>query len=254
MRTRVKICGITRMEDALAAVRSGADALGFVFVPASPRALQVDAARRISARLPAFVTRVGLFLDAPPDDVARALDAMPDLVPQFHGTETAADCERHGRPYLKALALGGGAAGAGAPDTVAGGFAGAPAAYESATGFLVDSHAPGALGGTGVALDWTALGPTIETLGGRALVLAGGLSPDNVARAVRTVRPWAVDVSSGVESGKGIKDHDAMRAFLRAVRDADEAHGADEALQASRHDGRAREPREHTTHQSERGT
>ena len=223
-RTRTKICGITRLDDALAAVDAGVDALGFVFVPASARAIDPAAAARIAAELPAFVTRVGLFLDAAPDEVAGALEAVPDLVPQFHGTEAAAACERHGRPYLKALALG---AATGGEDGGRGDGAGPPpanepaAAYASATGFLLDSHAPGALGGTGVALDWTALEAAVAALDGRPLVLAGGLGPGNVREAIRALRPFAVDVSSGVESAKGIKDHDAVRAFLRAVRDAD---------------------------------
>lgn len=215
-RTRTKICGITRLEDALAAADAGVDALGFNFVPTSSRAVDLAAARRIVARLPAFVVPVGLFLDADDDVVARVLDEIPALVPQFHGTESAARCDRHGVPYLKALGLGavteGQADAANEP----------PAAYVGAMGFLLDSHAPGALGGTGVALDWSALGDVASGLDGRPLVLAGGLDPGNVARAIAAVRPWAVDVSSGVESaGKGIKDHDAMRAFLRAVRDAD---------------------------------
>ena len=230
-RTRTKICGITRLEDALAAAEAGVDALGFNFVPASSRFVALEVARRIVARLPAFVVPVGLFLDADDDVVARALAEMPTLVPQFHGTESAARCERHGVPYLKALALGatvGGAAEAANEP---------PSAYVGATGFLLDSHAPGALGGTGVALDWTALDGAVAALGGRPLILAGGLGPDNVARAVAAVRPWAVDVSSGVESDKGIKDHDAMRAFLRAVRDADHERRAAPAPDQS-HDGK----------------
>ena len=223
-RTRTKICGITRLEDALAAAEAGADAVGFVFVPASRRAVEVGTAARIAARLPAFVARVGLFLDAPADAVARALDAVPGLVPQFHGTERAADCERHARPYLKALALGaGGGDRANEP----------PAAYRGAAGFLLDSHAPGALGGTGVALDWSALDDAVASLGGRPLVLAGGLAPGNVGRAIRALGPWAVDVSSGVESAPGIKDHDALRAFLEAVRGAD-----DERLEGPRRTAR----------------
>ena len=221
-RTRIKICGITRPEDALAAVEAGVDALGFVFVPASARSIEPEAAADIAALLPAFVARVGLFLDAPAEHVARALDAVPDLVPQFHGTESAAACERHGRPYLKALALG---RAADAEDAAHGRGAGEPpAAYAGASAFLLDSHAPGALGGTGVALDWDGLDRAVASLDGRALVLAGGLGPGNVGRAIAALRPFAVDVSSGVESAKGIKDHDAMRAFVRAVRDADIAH------------------------------
>jgi len=211
VRTRVKICGITRREDAVAAVRAGADAVGFVFVAGSPRAIDVTSARRIAAVLPAFVTPVGLFLDAPDDEVRAAIGDWPELVPQFHGNESAADCERHGRRYLKAIGVG--EAGM-LPEE------GALAPFTGAGGFLFDSHAPGEQGGTGRTFDWSAL--AARPPGTRPLILAGGLHPDNVAEAVRRVAPWAVDVSSGVESAKGIKDHGAMRAFVAAVRAADE--------------------------------
>lgn len=215
-RTRVKICGITRLEDAMQAARLGADAIGFVFVPASRRAITVEAASRIASALPAFVTSVGLFLDADADDVSAAIDAIPALVPQFHGRESAADCERFGRRYLKAFGLGGadGVVGEqGMPD------AGTIASYRRSAGFLFDSHAPGQLGGTGVSFDWRSLRP--DAARDWPLILAGGLDAGNVGAAIEATGAWAVDVSSGVESTTGIKDHGAMRGFIEAVRTAD---------------------------------
>ncbi len=228
-RTRVKICGITRLEDALQAAQLGVDALGFVFVPASARCIELDKAAAIIARLPAFVVPVGLFLDASERAISEALQAIPSLVPQFHGRESASDCERFGKPYLKALALGSESAtgdGAGAtsiaPNEATARMTGEAARqFTHAKGFLLDSHAPGALGGTGVALDWDSLGDVKEALDDRPMILAGGLAPDTVAEAIVKTRPWAVDVSSGVESAKGIKDETAMRAFVAAVAQAD---------------------------------
>ena len=218
-RTRVKICGITRREDARRAVALGADALGFVFVAASARCVSLETARRMVRELPPFVTPVGLFLDAETEEVEAALEAMPDLVPQFHGRESASWCEAFGRPYLKALGVA-----EGLPTRRA------LEAYEGARGFLLDSHAPGALGGTGHAFDWRRLADgALEAddedgrarVGGRALILAGGLDASNAEEAVATLRPYALDVSSGVERAKGVKDEEAMRAFLDAVRRAD---------------------------------
>lgn len=219
VRTRVKICGITRLEDARLAVSLGVDALGFVFVPASARHVTVEAARDIARRLPPFVARVGLFLDASRETVERALDAVPELVPQFHGRETATECDAFGRGYLKALGVAGGLPAA--ADL---------AAYRRAEGFLLDSNVPGELGGTGHTFDWTRLsrGAMGEALGGEGpvLILAGGLDAGNVGRAIREVRPYALDVSSGVESAKGIKDARAMRSFMAAVRRADAERSA----------------------------
>jgi len=216
-RTRVKICGLTRREDARTAVALGADALGFVFVPASKRHVSVPDAADIAAALPPFVARVGLFLDAPVVDVLTALHAMPDLVPQFHGRESAEYCESFDRPYLKAIGVAEGLPERAALD-----------AFERAAGFLLDSNAPGALGGTGHAFDWSTLGMDL----GKPLILAGGLDAGNVGKAVREVAPYALDVSSGVESAKGIKDDAAMRAFMAAVAAADE-HSA--GLRADAH-------------------
>lgn len=205
-RTRVKICGLTRLGDARAAIELGADALGFVFVPASARRIDAESACRIADALPPFVVKVGLFLDAPRADVEAVLEVLPDLVPQFHGRESADYCESFGRPYLKAIGVAEGLPTRDALD-----------AFARSTGFLLDSNAPGELGGTGHAFDWGALGEDL----GKPLILAGGLDAENAGRAVREVRPYALDVSSGVESAKGIKDVARMRAFMAAVRAAD---------------------------------
>ncbi len=204
-RTRIKICGITRREDALLAARLGADALGFVFYAKSPRA--IDLARALSVRdaLPPFVQPVALFLDPARAEVEAILQAMPEVLLQFHGREGPEFCASFGRPYLKALSMAEG----GDPLREA-------ASHAHACGFLLDSHALGEAGGTGHAFDWSII-PTLD----RPLVLAGGLKPANVGEAVRRVRPWAVDVSSGVESAPGIKDHARMAAFIHEVRDAE---------------------------------
>ncbi len=207
-RTRVKICGITRLQDAHLAQELGADSLGFVFVPASKRYLSPEAAASIVGQMGPFVTPVGLFLDAPAAEVRRVLDLLPSLVPQFHGQESAEYCEQFDRPYLKAMGVG--SAGTLPDDEQL-------APYSRALGFLFDSHEPGQLGGTGEAFDWTRLGARMH----KPLILAGGLNVHNVEQAIRQTKPYAVDVSSGVEQARGIKDPEAMRTFLEAVRQAD---------------------------------
>ncbi|MEE9334932.1 MAG: phosphoribosylanthranilate isomerase [Granulosicoccaceae bacterium] len=209
-RTRIKICGITQLNDALFAADAGADALGFVFVEASMRYLIPKQAAAISAKLPAFITRVGLFLDTPESVVRATLQNMPELVPQFHGNESAAYCESFDRPYIKAVGAAASVAGQ-MPDAAALG------AFKSAVGFLYDSHVPGALGGTGKTFDWTHLAHDSDV----PLILAGGLSVANVADAVRTVKPYAVDISSAVEQSKGIKDNNLVTQFIAAVIQAD---------------------------------
>ncbi len=206
-RTRIKICGFTRLSDALYAAEAGADALGFVFVSASKRNIEIDEAASICAQVPAFVTKVGLFLDNPAADVHQALQSIPDLVPQFHGNESPDYCQSFARPYIKAV----GATQETMPD------AATLAAYKSAVGFLYDSHSPGTLGGTGKTFDWSALAHASDT----PLILAGGLGVDNIAHAINTVRPYAVDVSSGVEQAKGIKDDTLVRQFIASVRRCD---------------------------------
>lgn len=201
VRTRVKICGITRPEDAIAAAAAGADAIGLVFCAASPRHIAPERAREIVAALPPLVSTVALFLDPARDEVARVLDAVEVDLLQFHGRESPEFCESFGRRYLKALGMGGGS------DTAAD-----AAAHPHATGFLLDSHVPGAQGGSGETFDWSRI-PVLP----KPYLLAGGLSPANVAEAVRRCRPYGVDVSSGVESAKGIKDAAKIAAFIDEV-------------------------------------
>lgn len=210
-RTRIKICGFTRLSDALYAAEAGADALGFVFVSASKRYIEIDAAASICAKVPAFVTKVGLFLDNPAADVHQALQLIPDLVPQFHGNENPDYCESFARPYIKAVAV--------TQESMPN--AATLAAYKSAIGFLYDSHSPGTLGGTGKTFDWSALAHASET----PLILAGGLGVDNIAHAISTVKPYAVDVSSGVEQAKGIKDDKLVKQFIAAVKGCDAQAG-----------------------------
>ncbi|MFS0827818.1 phosphoribosylanthranilate isomerase [Pseudomonas phoenicis] len=202
---RSKICGITRVEDALAAARAGADAIGLVFYAKSPRAVNVQQARAIVQALPPFVTTVGLFVDASRCEVGEILDALPLDLLQFHGDETPAQCEGHGRPWIKALRVRPG------DDLEA-----ACQEYVGARALLLDAYVAGVPGGTGQSFDWSLIPARLS----KPVVLAGGLSPDNVAEAIAQVKPWAVDVSGGVEQAKGIKDAQKIDAFLRAVRGA----------------------------------
>jgi phosphoribosylanthranilate isomerase len=195
---RVKICGITRQEDLQAAVAAGADALGFVFAPRSRRVLDPETAAVLARRVPPFISRVGLFMDQDFEQVSRILDRVPLSLLQFHGREDAAFCRRFGLPYIKALAMGS------APS-----LAQAARSFADAAGLLLDSHRPGETGGTGQTFDWAGI-PDIEL----PLILAGGLTPDNVRQAVRQVQPWAVDVSSGVEDAPGIKNAEKMKIFI----------------------------------------
>lgn len=195
---RVKICGLSRPQDVAAAVFAGADAVGFVFVPESPRCLAPDAAAGLCRLVPAFVSRVGLFLDQETEYVRHILRQVPLSLLQFHGLEDAAYCRQFGLPYIKAVNPGG-----------ENSLAAAAMVYDDAAGILVDSHQPGGLGGTGKLADWSRI--SVIRL---PLILAGGLNPSNVRNAVRTVRPWAVDVSSGVETAPGIKDADAIKLFI----------------------------------------
>lgn len=205
-KTRVKICGITRTEDALLSESCGADALGFVFVKASKRFIEPEVAKTISDEIAPFIIRVGLFLDASVSEIEHAFKIMPGLLPQFHGRETAEECDRFGVPYLKAIGLG---AGMPSPEELA--------AYKNASAFLFDSNEPGQLGGTGHVFDWQKLDQNV----GKPVILAGGLNPDNVGTAIEQIKPYAIDVSSGVEASKGIKDHAAVRAFMANIRRAD---------------------------------
>jgi phosphoribosylanthranilate isomerase len=202
MRTRVKICGITRAEDGQYAAELGADAIGLVFYAASPRAVNIEMAQAICAVLPPFVTKVGLFVNAPPNEIRTVLNAVPLDLLQFHGDETPVECEGFGRPYIKALRMATGV------DVLV-----ALKAFDGAAGILLDSYQAGVPGGTGVTFDWSRVPSQTE----QPIILAGGLTPQNVATAIEQVRPYAVDVSGGVEAAKGIKDRDKMTAFMNEV-------------------------------------
>lgn len=205
MRTRIKICGLTREVDVDAAVEAGADAIGFVLYAKSPRAVTLQRAAALARRLPAFVTPVGLFVNAAPDEIAAACQAIPTVLLQFHGDETPAQCDAAGRAYLRAARM--------TPGFDLLDFA---LQFSNAQALLLDAHVEG-YGGGGKVFDWS-LVPSGVT---RPLVLSGGLNAANVTDGVLKVRPWAVDVSSGVESAKGIKDAVAVRRFCEAVREAD---------------------------------
>jgi len=207
MRTRVKICGVTRAADALAACRAGADALGFVFYPPSPRNVSIAAAREIVQSLPAFVSSVGLFVDAAAEAVAQARAEVPLDVLQFHGDEPPEFCAQFGAPYIKAVRMRPGV------DLLE--YA---RRYRRARALLLDTFVTGAQGGTGKRFDWTLIPADLPL----PIVLSGGLDPENVEEAIRSVRPWAVDVSSGVEATKGIKDPAQILAFINGVRNADQ--------------------------------
>jgi len=202
---RSKICGITRIEDALAAAAAGADAIGLVFYAPSPRAVSLVQARAIIAALPPFITTVGLFVNASRSEVEAVLAAVPLDLLQFHGDETPAECAGYSRPYIKALRV--------RPDED---LAARCADYATAAGVLLDTYVPGVPGGTGEAFDWSLVPANLGT----PIILAGGLCAQNVSAAIAQVRPYAVDVSGGVEASKGIKAHDKLHAFVRAVRSA----------------------------------
>jgi phosphoribosylanthranilate isomerase len=215
--TRIKICGITRVDDGLAAARAGADAVGFIFWSGTPRAVAAEAARAIAAALPPFVTIVGLFVDPSPEEVRATLAAVPIDMLQFHGHEPPEFCRAFGRPYVKAISVSGEVQGDGLVEYAA--------RYPDARGLLFDASPAGGLpGGTGRTFDWALLPKELL----RPLVLSGGLTAANVGDAIRRLRPWAVDVSSGVEvidsdgkPVKGIKDPARIAAFVEEVRNAD---------------------------------
>ena len=212
--TRIKICGITRPEDAQAAALCGADAIGLVFYPDSPRAVTPECAREIVAAVPPFVTVVGLFVDEPAANVLRILESVPIDLLQFHGDESVGYCRQFARPLLKALRVKPGLA-----------IAEECARFHFARGVLLDSWHEGRAGGTGHTFDWTLVEGGLPL----PLVLAGGLDEDNVASAIQALRPSAVDVSSGVERSPGIKDASRIRRFVKAVRAADKAlQGSDD--------------------------
>lgn len=204
--TRIKICGFTRPQDARIAEQLGVDAIGLVFYPPSPRHIEIDAAVAIASAVSPFCTVTALFLDADAAYVEEVLKAVPISLLQFHGTESPAYCDYFARPYIKSVAMK-------TVDDVADYCTG----FKRCRGFLLDSNAAGAAGGSGTTFDWSLI-PADMAAG---LILAGGLDVDNVSDAVRKVRPAAVDVSSGVESAKGIKDARLMHDFVANVRAAD---------------------------------
>ena len=206
MRTRIKICGFTRPDDACEAARLGVDAIGLVFYAPSPRAVDAGQARAIVDALPPFITTVGLFVGASADEVRAVLERVPLDLLQFHGDEEPAYCAQFGRPWLKAIRMREGVD-----------LESEAERYRDATGLLLDAYRPGVPGGTGEAFAWTRVPRDLPL----PIVLAGGLTPANVGEAIATVRPWAVDLSGGVESAKGIKDAAKMATLVAAVRMAD---------------------------------
>ena len=204
-RTRIKICGVSREADIAAAVDAGADAIGLVFHPASPRFVTPERAAQLARALPPFVTPVGLFVNAPRADIDRVLALIPALVLQFHGDESAEECDACQRPYLRAARM--------APGLDLLDFS---RRFRGAQALLLDAHVDG-FGGAGKAFDWSLVPTGVR----HRLVLSGGLHAANVVAGIQQLRPWAVDVSSGVESSRGVKDAAAIRRFCDAVREAD---------------------------------
>lgn len=205
MAVRVKICGITRLQDLHLACEAGADALGFVFYEKSPRHVTVELAAELVRALPPFVQSVGLFVNAEPAFIESVLKVVPLDLLQFHGDETPADCKRYGRPYIKAVRV--------RADTDLLKYA---ADFEAARGLLLDAFVPGVPGGTGERFDWRLIPANLP----KPVILSGGLTPGNIAEAVQQVRPWAVDVSSGVEVSKGIKDAHQLARFIANAKTA----------------------------------
>ena len=208
-RTRIKICGLTRVDDALAAAHAGADAIGMVLYPPSPRAVSIETARAICEALPPFILPVALFVNETAQIVTTAIEAVKPSLLQFHGDETEPYCAQFGLPYLKAIRVD--------KRMSAGDLLECETRFHSARGLLLDTLAVNVYGGSGETFDWNLIPPAMR---GR-IVLSGGLNPLNVADAVVAIKPWAVDVSSGVESTeKGIKDHRKIAQFIEAVKNA----------------------------------
>ena len=204
--TRTKICGITRVQDVLAAAQCGADAIGLVFYERSPRHVTIAQARQLAEALPPFVSLVGLFVDAEAAFVHKVLADVPLDILQFHGDESREYCAQFARPYLKAIRIRPGA------DLLQ-----CTSDFQGAKGLLLDAHVEGIPGGTGTAFDWTLIPGQLPL----PVILSGGLDVENVAAAIEQVRPYAVDVSSGVEAGKGIKDAAKIAAFINEVKRTD---------------------------------
>ena len=208
-RTRIKICGVTRIDDALCAASEGADAIGLIFYQPSPRAVTIEQATSISDVLPPFVSTVALFVNASAHEIDEVIRHLRPSTLQFHGDEDAAFCAQFGVPFIKAIRVG---------ETMR------PAdlleyadEFKAARAVLLDTLAQGLYGGSGESFDWK----LIPTQMRRRVLLSGGLHPENVSGAIQLIRPWAVDVSSGVEASKGVKDHARIHKFIEEVRNAD---------------------------------
>ena len=208
-RTRIKFCGLTRPGDVRLAVELGVDALGFVFVPQSVRRLEIDQLDGLRSAVPPLVDVVALFMDAGGSRVAEVVRALRPTLLQFHGSENDAFCRSFGLPYIKTLPMG-----AGAEDPLV-----ARKRYPSASAFLLDGHGPGQMGGRGESFDWNRIPALV-----RPVFLAGGLTPATVGQAIRVARPYAVDVSSGIESAPGLKDGEKMQQFVEEARRADRSN------------------------------
>lgn len=210
MRTRVKICGITRGQDGVAAAVAGADAIGLVFYANSPRCVEIDQAAEIASVLPPFVTKVALFVNASAEEIEQVVSQVAIDLIQFHGDESPSFCATHGRPYIKAIRMKPGVNLHEQRDL-----------YHQSCGLLVDSYRAGVPGGTGESFNWSLIPSDLPA----EIILAGGLTPHNVADAIRTVHPWGVDVSGGVEAAKGIKDAKAINQLIRGVEIGDRNTG-----------------------------
>ena len=213
LRTRIKICGLTRVEDAIVAAKAGADAIGLVFHPPSPRCVSIEHARAICNAMPPFVSTVALFVNAPSETVHATIEALHPAMLQFHGDELEPYCAQFGMPYLKAIGVG--------ARVQAGDLLECETQFHSARALLLDTFTANLYGGSGERFDWELIPPSMR---GR-IVLSGGLNPLNVGHAIESIRPWAVDVSSGVEVNdkadeKGIKDHRKIKQFIEAVQNA----------------------------------
>ena len=205
MTTRIKVCGRTRQQDVLEAAQMGVHAIGLVFHPDSPRAVDVQQAQGLSRVCSPFITRVGLFMNQDASTITHVLKHVELDILQFHGEEPEDYCVSFNKPYLKSIAMGGKT-----PDEIP--------EYSSAQAYLLDSNELGQPGGSGKAFDWGNIPKNIN----KPVIVAGGLSPDNVTQAIQCIQPYAVDVSSGIESAKGIKDSEKMKTFINSVRVADE--------------------------------
>jgi phosphoribosylanthranilate isomerase len=205
MKTRVKICGITRVEDALEAAEQGADAIGLVFYAPSPRNVSIEVACAIVAALPPFVSVVGLFVNAPKANIDEVLAEVRLNVLQFHGDETPVDCTQFNLPFLKAIRVN--------ADT---NLLQYEKEFKHAQALLLDAYSDATYGGTGLTFDWNLIPAELS----KSIILAGGLNADNVGQAIKQVKPYAVDVSGGVELSKGIKDADKIAAFMQGVSNA----------------------------------